>query len=355
MTAAAISSGPAPKVSICIPAYRQVEFLRITLESVAAQDFTDYEVIVTDDSPTEEVHDLVAGFPLGGRLFYYRNQVPLGSPENWNASIRRARGELVKILHHDDRFTSPSSLRQFVEMLDNAPEADFGFSAALVDDVASGIDRVHRPSAAQLHDLGTRPAVLFLGNFIGAPSATICRRSLAIEYDRRMKWLVDLDFYMRALALNPNFAYCETPLITTPTNAEHQVTEICRDNGTVELTEYLLLFSKLSASEREQPEVHRGWYQLFRRYRIRKLRDFARYDAPMPADAEYFKRLLRKAPSRASRLWQLMRSPKQTALKVFYRVYPHVPAVIRAPIKKVVAWRRTQAATQDQSPKRRGE
>jgi glycosyltransferase involved in cell wall biosynthesis len=318
------------KVSICIPAYRQVDFLRATLKSVAMQDFGDYELIVSDDSPDDSVRDLLAEFAFGDRLTYVRNAPALGSPENWNAGIRLARGELVKILHHDDRFTRPDSLRGFVRLLDDDPQADFGFSATLVEDVHSGLERIHRPTDEQLEELRQDPAALFLGNFVGAPSATICRRSAALDYDRRMKWLVDVDYYVRALMANGRFAYTPQPLIGTPTNAVHQVTEICRDDATIELSEALLLYGKLSPAQRQHPNVRRGWRHLFTRYRLRKLKHFERHGVPVPQeDQEYFEELMRQPLTR----WHLLLTPRLLALKVFYRLYPHVPSFIRRLIK----------------------
>jgi glycosyltransferase involved in cell wall biosynthesis len=105
------------KVSICIPAYKQVQFLRVTLESILSQRFTDYEVNITDDSPDDSVEQLVKEFLLDGRIRYSHNPKQLGSPENWNECIRSARGELIKIMHHDDHFTDADSLGRFVDML----------------------------------------------------------------------------------------------------------------------------------------------------------------------------------------------------------------------------------------------
>ena len=48
-----------PKVSICIPTYNQVIYLKRTIDSVFEQTYTDYEIIITDDSPTDVVFDVV--------------------------------------------------------------------------------------------------------------------------------------------------------------------------------------------------------------------------------------------------------------------------------------------------------
>ncbi|MDQ3100985.1 MAG: glycosyltransferase, partial [Bacteroidota bacterium] len=94
-----------PKVSICIPTYRQTAHLRKTLASIAEQTFKDVEVIITDDSPDDAVEQLVAEFAAAlPRLQYARNSAPLGPPANWDHAISMARGEYIKIMHHDDRF-----------------------------------------------------------------------------------------------------------------------------------------------------------------------------------------------------------------------------------------------------------
>lgn len=320
-----------PKVSICIPAYREVAFLKLTLESIRQQSYSDYEVIVTDDSPDDSVECLVRTFPLDGKLRYQRNPAALGSPENWNECIRQARGEFIKIMHHDDCFAGPDSLARFVSLLERNPASDFGFSATRVDDVTTGRSRIHRPTEADLARLAEWPPMLFAGNVIGAPSATIYRRGIAAEYDIKMKWLVDLDFYIRVLAINPKFAFASEALIRTPTNAPHQVTEICRDNAKVELFEYSRLFSKMGPACHGEPEVAATWRRLFAKYRIRKLVDFQRRGVDVPVEHAYFEVLLARPPSRWLRLRRY--SPRQELLRLFYRVYPRLPSTVRTPLR----------------------
>lgn len=323
------------KVSVCIPAYQQVNFLRATLKSLSEQDYSDYEVIISDDSPDDSVRKLLNEFSFGNRITYVHNMPPLGSPQNWNSVTSLARGDYIKILHHDDKFTRPDSLRKFVNLLDDNPDADFAFSATIVDHVDSGIQRLHHATRKQLNDLQSDPASLFVGNCIGAPSVTICRRSANIVYDVRMKWLVDVDYYFRILMKNNRFVYTNEALVVTPTNANHQVTEICRNNGMIELGEAMMLFEKFSAQQRENPLVKQGWTILFRRFRMRKLVDFARYGLPVPQEAAgkdgYFTVLLKKPYT----IWHLLMDPVLLSKKVFYRLYPYVPSPIRLVLKKL--------------------
>ena len=324
------------KVSICIPTYRQVEYLRETLQSVLTQDFQDFEVIITDDSPDDSVRDLLSEFSFGDRLRYVRNSPALGSPENWNAAIRLVQGEYVKIMHHDDQFFRPDALRLFVQMLDQNPDADFAFCGTMVKHIDVDMQRVHCATNRQLADLAGDPASLFVGNCIGAPSSTICRRSASLDYDPQMKWLVDIDYYYRMLMSNPKFAYTTEVLISTPTNAKHQVTELCRDNAVIELGEAMLLFEKFSSEQRENPLVKKGWEILFQRFRIRKIEDFARYGLPVPQDDSakdgYFTTLLKQPHT----IWRLLMDPKLLASKIYYRLCLYVLGPIRQRLKRLL-------------------
>ncbi|CAH1662265.1 Glyco_trans_2-like domain-containing protein [Hyphomicrobiales bacterium] len=347
------------KVSICIPAYKQVEFLRITLASIADQRFEDYEVIVSDDSPNGDVEELVGEFGFGGRLRYVRNAEALGSPRNWNAALALAQGEYLKILHHDDHFSDPHALGRFVGLLDDNPQALFAFSGTNVENVEDGSRRHHRISDAQAKSLALFPEQLFMGNVIGAPSATIVRRALGIEYDTRMKWLVDLDYYIRALRVRSTFAYTPEPLITTPTSAAHQVTELVRDDAAVDIGEALMLFEKCLDRLKSEPDAQEIWIRLLRKYEIRSADDLARFGRVSVAMQGYFKELYRTPrlrPVRAAMaemarrtlprsLFQRLRSAPQTSrhlvrvarngcIVVIVRLYAYVPL----PIKQ--AWRR---------------
>lgn len=235
-----------PKVSICIPTNKQVDYLRKSLDSILVQDYQDYEIIVTDDSPDDSVKKLVETYDFNSKLKYYKNHSSLGSPENWNEAVRKASGEYIKMLHHDDFFTYDYSLGEFVMMLDKNPGADFAFSAAIAMNVNENKTWVHSATAKQLQNLKDDPRCLFFGNFIGPPSSTIYRNNVNLKYDRQLKWVVDFDFYIQCLLINKSFIFSDKPLITSISGALHNVTNECINNKQVELFEYLHLFNKIS-------------------------------------------------------------------------------------------------------------
>jgi FkbM family methyltransferase len=264
------------KVSICIPTYNQVKYLRQTIDSVFNQTFTDYEIIITDDSPTDIVFDLVQEYQSKGKIQYYKNAIPLGSPENWNEAIRLSKGEYVKIMHHDDYFTDENSLFEFVKMLDENPNSDFAFSAAIAISIENNKTWTHCPTNSQIERLQIDPYFLFFGNFIGPPSSIIHRRNKEIFYDINLKWVVDFDFYIQNLVINDLFVFSNKSLITSISGAQHNVTRLCENDKNIEIYEYLYLQKKIFIDKKISilNKMHINFFMyLFAKYKIKSIKD----------------------------------------------------------------------------------
>ena len=215
------------------------------MRSLISQDFTDFEVVIADDSPDDSVERLVDRLQINGPTMYHRNKVRLGSPENWNYAVSLARGEYIKILHHDDWLASSASLRSYVKLMRDNPEAWLGFSATIVSRPDSSVQRIHKASRRSVAALTGNPRRLFPKNIIGSPSATIYRRVEGISFDSNLKWVVDVDFYIRMLLHSPALAFTRLPLVCTTNGLSTQVTAECLGNNSVELYEWTYLYSRL--------------------------------------------------------------------------------------------------------------
>jgi glycosyltransferase involved in cell wall biosynthesis len=263
-----------PKVSICIPAYNQTQYLKKAIDSVLEQTYTDYEIIVTDDSPSTIVKDLVYSYQLPETIKYYKNVTPLGSPANWNEAVKKANGEYIKIIHHDDWLSQADSLAGYVKMLDDNPDVDFAFSASHVV-FEKGRQWVHRLNNNQLKAIADSSLYILLGNIIGAPSATIYRRQINLLFDVNLKWLVDVEFYLQHLQKNPKFKYDTRPLIIT-FGAENRVTDECENNKEIEVFEYFYTLSTIAKhsighGSKYAKYSFMGAIALFRRYGIKNI------------------------------------------------------------------------------------
>jgi glycosyltransferase involved in cell wall biosynthesis len=96
-----------PMISVCIPTYEMAgegaKFLSAALDSLKAQSFTDFEVVISDQSDTQEVADIGASYTgaLTVRRLDYRDG-PRQASANTNNAMRHASGNVLKILFQDD-------------------------------------------------------------------------------------------------------------------------------------------------------------------------------------------------------------------------------------------------------------
>ena len=236
------------KVSICVPAYKNPVGVERLLESIKVQSFTDYEVVVTDDSPDGSVEEVVRRADVPG-MVYVRNAARKGATGNWNEAVRHASGEYIKIMHHDDWFTDRDCLARFVEMLEEHPEADLAFCGSrqvMLDGVGNrtGEEFDRAISDEHLKMISEDWRDLYIGDYIGAPSATIYRKG-APEYEEKLTWIVDVEFYMRLLQRNPRFVVSKEPLVSIGVS-ENQLTESCRTDGKLNIFEYGFVMQEFS-------------------------------------------------------------------------------------------------------------
>lgn len=228
------------KVSICIPAYKHADFLKRCLNSVLDQEFADYEIIITDDTTDNSLQKLVELYK-DTRIKYFKNEKALGSPKNWNEGIKKSKGEYIKILHHDDWLSSPKSLGRFVRLLDENPEADIAFSASCSID-AGNRQKVYIASDTFLSEVWKEAEHIYLGNQLGAPSVCIFRNKNYL-FDPKLIWLVDIDFYIRAIRAKATFAYTPEVLVNIGVS-EFQITQQCLTDAKVRISEKIYLFNK---------------------------------------------------------------------------------------------------------------
>jgi glycosyltransferase involved in cell wall biosynthesis len=258
-----------PTVSVCIPTYNQIDYLKLTLDSVFEQEGVDYEVVISDDSSNDRVFEFIKKYSdYQKKIRYFRNNPSLGSPENWNFAIRQAKGQYVKVLHHDDRFTSKDSLKKFVSILEKEPNIFLAFCGSKATN-ANGKFLLNRINDNTFNQILTDPTFLFRANLIGAPSAVIFKSEQVPLFDNRLKWLVDLEFYYRCLIMGKKFSYSPEVLVET-FSPQQRVTNTCLNNPDVEIFENLYFLEKHKIkSYRNLNHV----VELFLRFKISRIRD----------------------------------------------------------------------------------
>lgn len=109
------------KFSITIPAYKK-KYLREAIESVLAQTYSDYELIIVDDCSPEDIKSVIDTF-TDSRIHYYRNKENCGAEnvvDNWNICLSYCTGDYI-ICMGDDDVLLPCCLNEYVSLIEKYP------------------------------------------------------------------------------------------------------------------------------------------------------------------------------------------------------------------------------------------
>jgi len=103
----------APAVSICIPTYNRKDYLKETLESIFAQSYKDYEVVIVDDGSTDGTEEMIKQLGHNVRYHWQRNG---GDAAAKNKLIELAIGEYITPLDSDDLLV-PDAIERMVAVM----------------------------------------------------------------------------------------------------------------------------------------------------------------------------------------------------------------------------------------------
>lgn len=198
-----------PRVSVIIPAYNAAWCVRRAVDSVLAQAYRDYELIVVDDGSQDETAALLAGYGDALRLVRKSNG---GLSSARNAGIVAAHAEFVAFLDADDWWL-PAKLTRQVALMEARPDLLFCSTASSVQTPAGERLADWRCGAADDSAL----ASIFSANahVAGSGSAVLAKRAAFVRaggFDESLRCLEDIDMWMRLAALG-GFACIDEPLV----------------------------------------------------------------------------------------------------------------------------------------------
>jgi len=85
------------KFSVCIPIYNSASLIGPTLESILAQSFTNYEIIISDNNSQDNTEEVVRSFN-DERVKYFKNECNVGYTQNLELSLQRANGDIIYLM-----------------------------------------------------------------------------------------------------------------------------------------------------------------------------------------------------------------------------------------------------------------
>ncbi len=181
-----------PRVSVIMPVHDGAEFIAEAIQSVLAQTFRDWELIVVDDGSTDETRSVIAGLEAD---LIYLHQPQQGPSAARNHGLCSARGEYVAFLDADDKWR-PDFLKETVAYLDRLDNAVVAIGVGWVCINREGTEiaatRRFQKGYCDISDL--------LGNNLFPPLAVLARTEAVLAvggFDQALSGTEDWDLWLR--------------------------------------------------------------------------------------------------------------------------------------------------------------
>jgi glycosyltransferase involved in cell wall biosynthesis len=195
-------------VSVIMPAYNGDRFIKQAIESVLAQTYPHWELIVVDDGSTDNTAQVVSSFKDSRIIYLYQEN--RGQAAALNHGLEVAQGVYVTTLDVDDWYT-PNSLGDRAEFLDTNAQYDVVYGDGIFcDKDGNPLKRFSELRTDTI--MGDVFDVMLTNSFFGT-GANVMVRTSAVEkyrlrYDESIVWCQDYDFYLR-LAENCRFGFVD--------------------------------------------------------------------------------------------------------------------------------------------------
>ena len=238
-----ITSFKQPLVSIIIPTYNRGWILKDAIDSVLAQDYEDFELIVVDDGSTDTTPQILESF---GQEIIVLRQANKGVSAARNRGIAAANGQLVAFLDSDDIWL-PGKLSRQVEFFGSTPDAVIHQTEEIW--IRNGVrvnpKRRHRKQSGMIFEPSLKLCLI-------SPSAVMIKKNLfnAVGlFDENLPACEDYDLWLRISCRYP-VHLIQTPLIIKRGGHEDQLSKASGlDKFRIQSLEKIISSGRLTESQ----------------------------------------------------------------------------------------------------------
>lgn len=197
-----------PLVSVVIPTYNSVCYLTEAIDSVLAQTFQDFEILVVDDGSTDETATILEEKYKDRIRYLHKANGGVSSARNFG--IQRAQGKYIAFLDADDIWM-PEKLATQIEALAKDEKSKVCYSSLLICD--EDLNYVGLNLSPRRDDIISD--LLLIGNVVATPSSVIAEMELFHEvgaFDVGLSQCADWEMWIR-LSTKTGFIYIDQPLV----------------------------------------------------------------------------------------------------------------------------------------------
>lgn len=203
-----------PHVSICIPTYNGREHLKECIDSVRAQTFQNFEVVICDDQSSDGTLDFARELAQGDERFrFIQNPRRFGLVGNWNNCVAVSRGEWIKFVFQDDLLL-PLCLERMMAVAGKsnvffvACRRGFQFEPGTTDEArelyVANADKIEKffskSDTVAARDFAEKILEEIGNNFVGEPTVTLIHRELFMQnggFNENLIMCCDSEYWYR--------------------------------------------------------------------------------------------------------------------------------------------------------------
>lgn len=264
-----------PLVSIVLPVYNGERFLRASIDSVIAQTFPNWELLILDDCSTDSSPEIAKEYEQrDSRIIYYRNEKNLRLPGNLNKGFSLAKGDYLTWTS-DDNMYRPTAIEKMVDALQENPDAHLAFaSCRIIDENGNPIEYIAVNERSKKR-------------IVGIDSVGACflytRKAYEVvgDYDAEYILVEDFDYWQRifhhfdTVAIEEilyDYRYHSGALTSTMKQETHAKTleKVLLKNrpgfGKLDIEEAYYYYSGLYASRRKQMNISNPYTRKYQFY-----------------------------------------------------------------------------------------
>ncbi|MFA5770899.1 MAG: glycosyltransferase family 2 protein [Patescibacteria group bacterium] len=183
------------KVSINLITYNRANYLKVAIESVLAQTFLDWELIVVDDCSTDTTVDLIKAYSANDRrIKYFKNSINFGIGKSRNLALEFSTGKYIAVLDSDDYWADNDKLQKQLNLLDSGEYILVGGGCQIIDELGNKKNKYLNPQT----DEQIRNIFLIKNPFVN--SGVVFLKNAAIKsggYDESLRVGEDYDLFLK--------------------------------------------------------------------------------------------------------------------------------------------------------------